>query len=68
MRTLSAIMSNVAYLTSQIVKIFMSHVLPFDERNAEMSMTEMRPTYGTLMFAGSENVATDICLHGSSSA
>lgn len=39
-------------------KDFMSHVLPFDERKAEMSMAKMRATYGTLMLAGSENMAT----------
>ena len=39
-------------------KDFMSYVLPFDERKAEMSMAEIRATYGTLMLAGSENVAT----------
>ena len=39
-------------------KDFMNHVLPFDEQNAEVNMTEMRTTYATSMFVGSEDVAT----------
>ncbi|KAI9733534.1 MAG: hypothetical protein M1834_003134 [Cirrosporium novae-zelandiae] len=37
---------------------FMSYILPYDENSASMSMSEVRATYGTLMLAGSENVAT----------
>lgn len=40
----------------------MSHVLPFDERKARMDIVETRETYGTLMLAGSENVATTFVL------
>ena len=37
---------------------FMSYILPYDEATTQMSMAEVRATYGTLMIAGSENVST----------
>lgn len=39
---------------------FMSHILPYDEKTARMSMPEVRATFGALMLAGSENVATTL--------
>lgn len=36
----------------------MSRVLPSDQRNAEMNMAKIWATYGTLMLASSENLAT----------
>jgi len=39
---------------------FMSYILPYDEEKVRMSMAEVRATYGALMLAGSENVATTV--------
>jgi len=39
---------------------FMSYILPYDEGKSQMSMAEVRATYGALMLAGSENVATTL--------
>jgi cytochrome P450 len=39
---------------------FMSYILPYDQEKAQMSMAEVRATYGALMLAGSENVATTL--------
>lgn len=39
---------------------FMSYILPYDPDKSLMSMPEVRATYGALMLAGSENVATTL--------
>jgi len=39
---------------------FMSYILPYSEEKVKMSMAEVRATYGALMIAGSENVATTL--------
>jgi cytochrome P450 len=37
---------------------FMSYILPYDEAKTKMTLPEVRATYGVLMMAGSENLAT----------
>ncbi|EPE26987.1 Cytochrome P450 [Glarea lozoyensis ATCC 20868] len=39
---------------------FMSYILPYSEEHSLMTMPEVRATYGALMLAGSENVATTL--------
>ena len=39
---------------------FMSYILPYDEKVVQMSIAEVRATYGALMIAGSENVSTTL--------
>lgn len=39
---------------------FMSHILPYDPETIKMSLPEIRATFGVLMMAGSENLATTL--------
>lgn len=39
---------------------FMNYILPYDPDSVKMSLAEIRATFGVLMMAGSENLATTI--------